>query len=279
MAYYSRQMNRNKRQRQLNVDLSVLPTFTPLNACQIYHINRTTSPVLLQDLIELARKTSRFTIDTEHDYYTHQPALIQIEFIRRESVVLLIETCHLPYKSSVLFWLIQSLLKVILKSPHLIFSWGDAISELTNFIPCGLFPSNTIQQMNTIDIQHHFKEWYNKTFIHDCDLLPFEDDNLSCTCSHRPVKNKNDKWSLQKAIAYTFKEFLDKSRTKNNWSRHLDLKNIHQLSVMTKKENNVREHLILYAVNDCLAVTKLLMVLEFEWTKEQLQQYHETNQQ
>jgi hypothetical protein len=29
-----------------------------------------------------------------------------------------------------------------------------------------------------------------------------------------------------------------------------------------------------YAVNDCLAVTKLLMVLELDSTKEQLQQYN-----
>lgn len=132
-------MTRNERQRQLNMELSVLPTFTPLNDCRVYHINRTTSLMLVQDLIELARKTTRYTIDTEHDYYTHQAALIQIEFVRSQSVVLLIETFHLPHASSVLFWLIRSLFNVIFKSSNLVFSWGDAICELTDFTQYGLF--------------------------------------------------------------------------------------------------------------------------------------------
>ena len=115
-------MNRNERQRQLNMALSVLPAFTPLTDCQIYLINQTTSPLLLPDLIQLARQTTQFIIDTEHDYWTHEPAVIQIQFLHTSSVVLLIETCHLPNRSSVLFWLIRSLLKIVFQPANVLFA-------------------------------------------------------------------------------------------------------------------------------------------------------------
>ena len=124
---------RNQRQRQLNQQLSVLPSFTPLNQYHIYHIHRFTSPTLLHDLIQLARETTQFTVDTENDYSTHVPALIQIEFIGTTSVVLLIETCHLPHPSSVLSWLIRSLLSIIFRTSNTIYAWGDVVDELLDF--------------------------------------------------------------------------------------------------------------------------------------------------
>src|SRR5579871_4907909 len=114
-------------------------------------------------------------------------------------------------------------------------------------------------------MQQYFKKWYNKTFTHECGhLLPWDDDHPSCTCSYRPVKHKNNQWSLQKAIAYTFDEFLDKTRTKSRWSQCLDITTIQRqlFSTINKKQIKILEELILYAVNDCLAVTKLLMVIE-----------------
>ncbi|CAF1364469.1 unnamed protein product [Rotaria sordida] len=89
-------MNRNARKYELNKALSILPIFNPLNDYHIYHINQSTSSSLLHNLIEQARKTTRFTIDTEDDYYIRQSSLIQIEFIRHHSIVLLIEIHHLP---------------------------------------------------------------------------------------------------------------------------------------------------------------------------------------
>jgi len=274
MVENNRQMNRNERQRQINMRLSVLPTFTPLNDCQIYLINQSTSTMVVHNLIEMARKTTRFTIDTEHDYETHEPALIQIEFIQTNSIVLIIETCHLPHVSSVLFWLIRSLLQIIFQSSNIIYSWGDLKVELSDFIHCGLFCLNTVRQLSIKDIQRYFKKWYNKTFVHQCGLPSFHDDHHLCTCLYRPVKDKNNQWSLQKAIAYTFLEFLDKSRTKSDWSRRLSRRNIQQYSMINKPIMRNHEDLILYAVNDCLAVTKLLMVLESNWTKAQLRQYN-----
>jgi hypothetical protein len=160
----------------------------------------------------------------------------------------------------------------------MIYSWGDILSELTDFIQYGLFPSEILHQINHIDVQQHFKIWYNKTFTHECDLLPFDDDNMLCTCSHRPVKNKNDQWSLQKAIAYTFDEFINKNRTKSHWSRCLDVVNSHQrFSIINRKQKKILEELILYAVNDCLAVTKLLAIIEFIYMEEQYEEQESEN--
>lgn len=257
-------MTRNERQRRLNTYFSVLPKFKPLNNYQVYLINQSTSTMQLQNLIELARQTMTFTIDTEHDYYSRQPALIQIEFVgEKKSVVVLIETCHLPPHVSILSWLIRSLFKVIFQPDKLILPWGNVIDELSAFIDCGLFSLNAIQQIHTIDVQHLFKPWYNEQYPHRCGLPSSAGDHVTCTCPYRVVKNKHDRWSLQKAIAYLFDEFLDKSRTKSNWAQRLDSKDIRRFTITNRKEIDSRE-LILYAVNDCLAVTKLFTTMQAE---------------
>ena len=263
-------MNRNQRQRELNKTLSVLPTFTPLNDnCHIYHINQSTPSMLIHDLIIMAQQTTHFTIDTEGDYYTHIPALIQIEFIRTPSIVLLIETCHLPHVTSILFWLISSLIKIIFKSSNTFYAWGDLKCELSNFIHYGLFSVHTIDQIHPINIQHRFKQLYNQTYVHKCGLPSLYEDHLSCTCLYRPVKHKNNQWSLQKAIAYIFNEFLDKHRRQSHWSQRLTYKTLHQYTVLNKKQaKNIYEQRILYAVNDCLAVTKLCMILKLNQIQE-----------
>lgn len=247
-------MNRHERQRRLNTQLSVLPPFTPQNDYDIYHIHEKTSSLVLHDLIDMARKTTQCSIDTENDYRTHRPALIQIECIRPRSMVLLVQVCHLPRPSSALFWLIQSLLKVILRPSNTILAWGDATGELSTFVPYGLFSAAMVAQQYLIDVRDRFKRSYNRRYPHTCGL-PFKEDHPSCTCPHRPVKNNNDRWSLQKAVASTFRQFLDKTCTQSDWSRRLD------------QSHGRSAAMIAYAANDCLAVTHLFAVLETEWTK------------
>ncbi|CAF3480118.1 unnamed protein product [Rotaria socialis] len=185
-------MNRNIRQRQLNMKLSVLPIFTPLSTYKIYHINQSTPTILLQDLITLARKTTKFTIDTESDYYTNEPALIQIEFIHSQSIVLLIEICHLPHELSVLFWMIRSLMNIIFK------------------------PSNVIIQINDIDVQGYFNDWHDNLLENDYDHPLFDNKEMLCSYSRKSLEDRNHKWSLQMAITYVFREFLDKTRTQHD---------------------------------------------------------------
>lgn len=249
-------MNRNEqRRRRQNTMLSALPPFTSENEYDLYHINRRTSSLLLHDLIEMARKTTQYSIDTENDYRTHRPALIQIEYVRQRSVILLVGVGHLPHRSSALFWLIQSLFKVILQPSNRILSWGDGSSELSAFVPCGLFSPTMVTQMYTINVQDRFKRGYNNRNPHTCGI-PSDDDHPSCTCLHRPVKNSNNPWSLQMAVAWTFCQFLDKPYTKSNWSRRLD------------SGDGQSSSLIDYAANDCLAVTKIFAAIENTWTTE-----------
>ncbi|CAF2889477.1 unnamed protein product [Rotaria sp. Silwood2] len=261
----SQQMNRNTRKYELNSALSVLQVFNPLNDYHIHHINQSTSPILLHDLIEQARKTTRFTIDTEDDYYTHQPALIQIEFIQDKSIILLIQINHLPHSSSVVFWLIRSLLKVIFNSLNVIYSWGDAKDELSKFIPSRLLSSETLREINNMNIQKIFKNWHDRKPQRQCILVSLDAVNRLCTYSRKSTTNFNHKWSLQMAIAYAFHEYLDKSRTKSRWSRNLDMTNDnHRSFVVNLKVNRIVQEMIEYAVNDCLAVTKLVSMLKLD---------------
>ena len=105
----------------------------------------------------MARLTTKYTVDTEHDYYTHQPALIQIEFILPQSLILVIEVCHLPDASTQEFTFIQSLLEVVFDPAHVIYSWGDAIHELSRFTTYGLCSWSTLGRMTTVDVQRAFK--------------------------------------------------------------------------------------------------------------------------
>ncbi|CAF4866958.1 unnamed protein product, partial [Rotaria magnacalcarata] len=50
--------------------LNAINVFTPINNYEIYLINQSTSPMLLHNSSELASKTTEFTIDTKHHYYT-----------------------------------------------------------------------------------------------------------------------------------------------------------------------------------------------------------------
>ncbi|CAF2135297.1 unnamed protein product [Rotaria magnacalcarata] len=255
-------MNRNIRQRQLNMKLSVLPIFTPLSPYKIYHINQSTPTILLQDSITLARKTAKFTIDTESDYYTHESALIQIEFIHSHSIVLLIEICHLPHELSVLFWMIRSLMNIIVKPSNVIISWGDTKRELESFISCKLISIKLIQKINDIDVQGYFKDWHDNLLENDYDHPLFDNKEMLCSYSRKSLEDRNHKWSLQMAITFVFREFLDKTRTQSSWSRSLDLSRLKKSFIPNMKQKTIVKEMIQYAVNDCLAVTKLAKLLD-----------------
>lgn len=271
-------MTRSERQKQTNQILHVLPTFTPINSnCYIYCINKATLPLYLHDLIHLAERTTRFTIDTEHDYYTYESALIQIEFINYDrSAIILIQTSDLPDSTSVGFFLMRKLMAIILQHSNTLYGWGDMKYELMRFIHFHLFSSHAITQINFINVQYHFKQWYNQTFLHQCGLPLFSDDHDLCTCFHRPIKNKDIGWPLQKAIACMFHEFLDKTLTRCRWSLPFSLSRTIQYYLNLKHKTtclSFTQKRLLFAANDCFAITKLWMILELHWTQEQHRQY------
>lgn len=260
-----RNKKHNERKRQINIELSSLPRFQPWKDCRIIHIDRSTPIGLLSNLIDSIRQTQFYTIDTESDYRTHQPCLIQIELVRSNSIVVLFEFCHFPYeKDHVRCHSIRTIFKEIFRSSNLLCSWGNLSIELLKFVEYGFFDQNMIEQSNTIDIQLEFQDWYNRTFTHRCSLSELTiDDDSSCTCLYRPIKQKHQTWSLQKAIAYTFGEFLDKRRTLSCWSRSLRSNHSNQRSTLSKYQTRtVIIDMIQYAIDDCLAVTKLAYLLD-----------------
>ena len=267
MVLNSKQQRRNLRQQQLNTALSTLPTFSSLNPYHVYHIHRFTSTNLLHDLIRLARTTSKFSIDTEKDFYTHKPALIQIELIQdRQSTVLLIEVCHLPHVSSIVHWLIRALLKIIFNSNNLIYAWGNIVDELTDFIPCGLFNMDNLCRINSIDIQHEFKQRHDRHFNMEFNIPSMKDNNSRSLIAKYSMKSYEDdyhQWSLQMAIAFTFHEFHDKSLRNSRWSDHLDPSNVAVFTMLHPNQYRIRQRMVHYAVNDCLTVTKLATMLNF----------------
>jgi hypothetical protein len=226
--------NRHHRRQQRNQELRVKPAFTSLNAPEVHVVNRWTDRQVLHDLCNKAQVTCYYSIDTESDLFSQRPALIQIEMIdEHRSVVALVEVCHLPWNNptSTTLWLIRSFIQLVLRSVNTLYAWGNGKDELRPFVSTGLFTNAMVDQCNLVNIQEKYKQWYGQT--------------------HTSDPTGKQRWGLQAAVAASFDEFLDKSETLNQWSRGLDR------SPRTLK----RQGMIDYAVNDCLAVTKLASLM------------------
>lgn len=222
----------NRKQRQQ--ELSVLPTFTSANDYEVFLVNHSTDFNILHDLIQLAQNTKYFAVDTEGDFVSNTPSLIQVEFIHNQrSTVVLVEVCHLPaYQepSSLAFWLIRSLFKFIFQANNVILSWGSHIAEFVKFLDHNLFTVEMLYEPKPIDLQDQFRDWhYSKYGFY---------------------ATGGNQWGLQAAVADQFDEYLDKTQRLNRWSRGLDCE-------AHGRHNPKVRAMINYAVNDCLAVTKL----------------------
>ncbi|CAF1399379.1 unnamed protein product [Rotaria sordida] len=164
-----------------NQERSRLPVFIPMNDYEVYLINHSANTNLLHYRIQLSQKTCYFSIDTESDRSTYRPSLIRLEFIH------------------------QDLSAVILFEEKIIYSWGDAIKELSKFIHYHLFTMNTLNQPKFINLQNDFKIWYSR--------------------KNPTTVTNSDLWGLQHAIVDQFQQFLDKTETLNRWSHGLDRPN------------------------------------------------------
>ena len=206
--------------------------FTPLNKSIVHIVNWATHTDTLHDILCVAQQTQFFSIDTEGDFKTKQPAIIQIELINRNlSQVLLIEACHLPRDQTCLqSWLIRSIFKFVLRSQNTIYVWGNGMKELSQFIDSGLFTLDRLKQPKMVNLQIEFGRWHQNQI-------------------GMAIKGKN-LWGLQAAIDDQFKEHLDKRLRLNRWSQSFTF-------ILKKKGMYFCQSLIDYCANDCLAVTKL----------------------
>jgi hypothetical protein len=187
----------------------------------------------MHELIHLAQKTKRFTIDTQFDKCTGRPSLIQIEFNNEVlSIVALVEACHLPTDgTSLSFWLIHSLFRFVLQTSKVIYSWGSVAEALDPFVQYGYFTNETLKQLQNTDVQHEFSSWYR------------EFDPNGCANQRR--------WQLTSALAASTDEYLDESEQSNVWSFGLFPCNAAQWDLQKIGR------LVNYASTRCLAITKI----------------------
>jgi hypothetical protein len=251
-------------------------------------INHLTSLVVVFSLLEKMKDIKTYIIDTEHDILTTQPALIQVELVddnEKESTVLLFEMAHLPPLHSHRFRYIQKLFAAILQPSNKIYTWDNVQKELLDFIRYGVFSVAIIRSIQPYDVQFHFKGWYNGQFPHNQGCLGLYDGNDTpfCDCQYRPYKYNDHQWGLQLAVAKTFGEFLDKRLRKSTWSSGLacqfdvEYENglpLKEYSSAFHQRSLHRRKLIIYASHDCLSVTKLAMIVENKWIRQQLEQFN-----
>ena len=215
--------------RQHFTDLS---NFKPLTTYKAYDINQKTSNKTLDMLINEAKQTARFSYSTYYHDESNKKYLV-IDFIQSSSSIII--NIDIFEESNIVFDKIQELLTIIFCSSNTIYTWNYLSIPPMEF---GIYDiiysnSNEINQRNFVTLQHQFKYWYNKTFNHDenCDQIVdfINTDGPLCSCLYRPYKSQTDTWTLSMAIMYTFYENLQ---------------------------------LIDHPLNQCLAITKLAIVIE-----------------
>ncbi|CAF4407035.1 unnamed protein product [Rotaria sp. Silwood2] len=240
-----------------------LHQFQSVKSYEICSIHRLTLISHVSSLIRETDRTTTFSIHTTRANDDGTVSTIQIELIQAaetKSTVLLFELPHLPASNTPLFKEIQKLLNTIFHQSKKFVIWSNKNrKDLDAFTLYEFLPKKIFEVSNIIELQESFKQWYNQTFKHDkhCSVPSYyKTDAVCCTCPYRPYKNMNDKWSLEKAINCVFNEFIVQSNQNNrNY-----LRDIH--------------HSVCY----CLAITKLSMIIELDWTIEQLYQYKKFHQ-
>lgn len=222
----------------------------PSSLYQHYHIHHETPVDTLNHLIDYATSIKHYSIDTEDQLQPPpQPskgALIQIEFINMnyQSIVVLIETLRLPPEDSQLFIKIKELCDIVFSNNNTIYSWGSFEKEMGKFYEFKLLNHQTIDDIISINIQNRFKDWFNRN---------------NPTSPYIKIKS-NETYSLQSAIYLCFNEWLDKRMTFADWGYGVDTQLtmfIGRQRQLTEEEINIKQLMVLYAVHDCFAVSKL----------------------
>ena len=256
-------LNKKKQQQYFDLNWLGLHPFQSIKPLHIYAIHHLTSIESITFLLEQVRTTTTCSIHTEKYYKSRKDNLIKIELIQLEksiSYVLLFQINNLPTINGELFYMIQALLKTLFLPTKKFYTWNVSTKDLNPFVRTRYLTRKILKNLNLISLQKPFKQWYNRTYKHgeNCCVssLDSEDDASYCVCPYRPYKLVDHQWALYKAIAYVFDESIC---TSNRTSKTLPNDFIDSAS-------------------DCLAITKLAMVIELNWTKEQVYQYKKFHQ-
>ena len=285
----SRNQKRREKKYEHNEELRrKYPPFRSSSNNSIIHLHYLTPIWIVEELIEKAKRTRRYSIDTESQIIDGQAygAVIQIQLIhgREYSTVVITETFHLPNKNSPLFLKIKELYSIIFESGNEIITWGPNDDEFKNFKDYKLIMSGN--QFEPINLQDEFQDWHNeqaKKKTHPLGerretttwyyVIPGgnetrQSERTICDCGHLSHYDPSARWSLQDALSSSTNQFLDKKETIDKWSCGLDLdlgtwrrRTFTKYGYDQAEEKRKRSSLVNYAVNDCLALTELFFIM------------------
>ncbi|CAF0976838.1 unnamed protein product [Didymodactylos carnosus] len=242
------------------------PPFRPPPYDAIF-INKLTSKTQLNELIQRAATINHYTVDTEGDFDTHEPALLQIQFISAYSIVLLVEVQHLPPPNSERYHLIAKLLTSVFNAEmNSIYAWGDARKELSPFLYLQLFQLRTIEQTGDVHFAFQERDQLKNPHLpyHELELELHPSELASCKCETCIGRTPDEPWSLQDMVVIEFGQFWDKQFTKSPWTIGLDplLHTPDQRIPRRYHRTTYREQLKQYGIYDCLTVTKLVQIIQ-----------------
>ncbi|CAF4972867.1 unnamed protein product [Rotaria sp. Silwood1] len=249
--------------------------YHPSKSYVLYFINSLTTEAELKMLCNVIKGATDFIFDTESDIRSYTPALIQVLIVQEDpepSLVLLIETTHLPDISSNRFREIQNLFYHLFRIGTNLYSWGPLVDELERFQIYQLFSISI--PSNVFNVQRIFTGWFNEhinmkpddnnnTTDYDDSIVinaPQFDPELflpPTMMNHLKIIN-NQLWSLQDAIAYIFYQYLSKRETLRSWAIGLDKR------LPSRDKNyslNYRKRLIKYASYDCLSLMEIILFM------------------
>ncbi|CAF3363432.1 unnamed protein product [Rotaria socialis] len=239
-------------QKSLSIDLPshsiLLNIFQPLKPYRICPIHRLTSIDHVLFLPEKVKKTKTYSIDTNKIGSEGHVTLIIIELREieeNENCILTFEMLHLPIPYTYLWTMIQKLLKTIFRSQNKFFIWNNNNNrnDLCVLIDHHYLSPDAFYEINMFELQNSSKHWHHRRHEHN--------EYYSSKSSYHPYKQNGDEWTIEKAINYLFHESIIKFN-----------KNMHNpLYYMN--------HYVCY----CLALTKVSLIIELDWTWEQMAQF------
>jgi hypothetical protein len=270
---------------------SLFSVYEPIHQYRIYYVNRESKEEEVQGLIEVANRTWDFIIDTESDYRSNTPALIQImmlQEIQEQSPLILFEMQFIPSPSSSLYVQIRKLFQSIFRQDVHAYCWGSLTRELRAFHRYELVPTSLKCYVH--DVQATFKKWFNdwvnSSQVEGNNLDDIDDALVIQAPNYDPelfispsVMNdikmsRNQLWGLQDAIAYLFSQYLSKRDTLQKWSIGLDIR-LHQNR--QKISSKHRQKLVQYAAFDGLSVAQIMMFM-YEYRVSQVNREDRTHQ-
>ncbi|CAF1311940.1 unnamed protein product, partial [Didymodactylos carnosus] len=196
LTQYLSQITDEARQNIIHI---AYPPFRPPPYDAIF-INKLTSKTQLNELIQRAATINHYTVDTEGDFDTHEPALLQIQFISAYSIVLLVEVQHLPPPNSERYHLIAKLLTSVFNAEmNSIYAWGDARKELSPFLYLQLFQLRTIEQTGDVHFAFQERDQLKNPHLpyHELELELHPSELASCKCETCIGRTPDEPWSLQ----------------------------------------------------------------------------------